>query len=136
MGGPGAGRGWALKVGAHSLGAAAATSTSRCIPAGGASSAATAPSHIAAAPTPVAACRGRTALLGRGLCPAAGQPCTAAGAASRPLLWAGEQAAWAKTPPWCAEIVSAGGCVAGARGGVAVAMCAWLGASVPKWGAG
>lgn len=29
MGGPGAGRGWALKVGAHSLRAAAATSTSR-----------------------------------------------------------------------------------------------------------
>lgn len=75
-------------------------------------------SRIAAAHAPVAVrCLPRPRRP-RGLWAALGchQPRTTAGAVARPLLWAGVRAAWDKTPPWCAEIASEGGCAAGAVG--------------------
>jgi hypothetical protein len=135
VGGPGAGRGWALKVGAHSLCTAAATSTSRRVSAGSSSPGA---SSAAAAPRQWAQCRSarpsgclllpRAAL--RGPCAAPPRPPTLHGcgrraAPSAPQPCGGRHGI---TRPWCAEIASAGGCAwpcgrpvlhGAARGGVA-----------------
>lgn len=122
VGGPGAGHGWALKVGAHSLGTAAATSTSRRFLCGSLTS------RIAAAHARVAVrCLPRLAPPSQAAACArlpAGLPCCGRWGArcSKPVC----RAAWDKTRPWYAEIASAGGCTRQARGGVA-------GSKPPSW---
>lgn len=111
VGGPGAGRWWALKVGAHWLRAAAATSTSRRLLCGSrALCSAAAHARVAARRLP------RSAPPSRAVC----RRCVAAGAAAPLCSGSVCVVAWNKIPPWCAEIASAGGCAwSSVQGGVA-----------------
>lgn len=104
-GGPGAGRGGSSKVGAHSLGRVAPRAPPRCTRRV-ASSAAPRFAHCRA-PTRWLPAAAAPPLLGRGCARArpalhgAGRGRCCAPFAS----WAASRRYWAKTPPWCAEIV-------------------------------
>lgn len=139
----------ALRRGGRARGGARVGSKSRCpLPAGAAEAATSTSRNPRVAPFmgqiapqtlpqrhPGGCLPRRTALLGRGLCPGAGQPCTAA-ARLRARLWAEVAGGILRHHHGALEIASAGG--AWRAPGVGWRwQCAWLGASLsPNAGCG